>query len=79
MFLSSFSSRAQNGQSASEKIASLREPLPLTFFIASSSGRLSKATRESSRIFASVMFFLVAVSYRLPTRTYETLASVYTI
>ena len=62
MLLSSVSSRAQNGQSASEKIASLREPLPLTFFIASSSGRLSKATRESSRILASVRFFRVAAS-----------------
>ena len=62
MLLRSFSSRAQNGQSASENTASLRSPLPFTFFIASSSGRLANEIRLSSRCRSSVRLRLVSAS-----------------
>ena len=65
----SVSSRLQYGQSASEKIASLREPSPLTFLIASSSGSESHATRFSCFMRCSVRLVRVAVSYTEPTIT----------
>ncbi len=62
MRLISLSSRLQYGQSASAKMTSLREPLPLTRLKARFRGSELQAMRLSSRCRASVRFLLVLAS-----------------